>query len=258
MEKYTQHIQNEVRLLTQAQVEPDFVFAFQKFCNRDHRIYSDAEVKALPETFAYNRHIEEWKLRQKSLKRFQKYLDKKEKGPLKILDLGCGNGWFSAQLAQREHVEVDGLDISMFLLEQAARVFQAPGLRFLYGDVFQDIIPADTYDLIILNDVIQYFPNLVELLNRCEHIGKEEVEIHIIDSHLYPASKIESEIEATRTYYTELRSEDIHPYLHYHQKDELEIFRTDVLYKPSSWGKLFSSKPRFKNFDRPWIRVRKW
>lgn len=258
MEKYTQHVQHEIPMLTKAQVEPDFVLAFQKVCNREHRIYSDAEVKALPRTFAYNRHIEEWKLREKSLKRFQKYLEKKEKTPLKVLDIGCGNGWFSSQLAQYEHIQVDGVDVSMFLLEQATRVFQAPNIRFFYGDVFEDIFPPDTYDLVILNDVIQFFPDLVELLNRCEYFGTEQVEIHIIDSHLYTPGKTEAEIVATRDFYTELRSEDILPYINYHQKDQLEIFRTDYLYKPMALSKMFSNKPKFKNFDRPWIRIRKW
>ena len=70
---------------------------------KENRIYSDDEIKLLPYASKINPHKNEWALRTKSFLRFREYLSHK-KSKLNILDLGCGNGWFTGQLAKEfEH-----------------------------------------------------------------------------------------------------------------------------------------------------------
>src|SRR5688572_18830814 len=84
---------------------PVFEKLYLQVRKAEQRLYSDDEVKSLPGIFSSHPHIEEWKQRKVSCERIIKYLDKKQK-PLKILEIGCGNGWFSAQLAKRSSWKV--------------------------------------------------------------------------------------------------------------------------------------------------------
>jgi SAM-dependent methyltransferase len=66
------------------------------------RLYSDAELAALPCVCEGHPLYDEWKIRKKSCQRLIVYLQQKASG-LKILEIGCGNGWLAAQLAKTRH-----------------------------------------------------------------------------------------------------------------------------------------------------------
>ncbi|HET6768518.1 MAG TPA: hypothetical protein VFH08_14000, partial [Chitinophagaceae bacterium] len=66
---------------------------------KEQRLYTDGEVRNLPQVPVTHLHFKEWLVRKRSCDRLIKYLDKKNKR-LHILEIGCGNGWLSAQLAK--------------------------------------------------------------------------------------------------------------------------------------------------------------
>ena len=76
--------------------------------------------------------------------------------PRRILDIGCGFGQVSWQMAMRWPLaEVTGLDISPRSIALASRVFQAPNLA--YATTALDALDADPgYDLITLIDVYEH------------------------------------------------------------------------------------------------------
>lgn len=71
--------------------------------------------------------------------------------PLKVLDMGCGDGIVSAWLAQRGH-HVTAVDISAFAVEACKRTLAANGLegRVLRSDVFS-ALEGEQFDWIISN-----------------------------------------------------------------------------------------------------------
>ena len=80
-----------------------------------------------------------------------------------IVDLGCGTGEQTAQLARRfPQAQVLGLDSSPEMLAQAA-AHTRPGLRFEQGDIGQ---LAGEYDLIYSNAALQWLPDHPALLAR--------------------------------------------------------------------------------------------
>lgn len=77
--------------------------------------------------------------------------DSLPKKPLKVLDMGCGDGIVSAWLAQRGH-HVTAVDISAFAVEACKRTLAANGLegRVLSSDVFS-ALEGEQFDWIISN-----------------------------------------------------------------------------------------------------------
>src|SRR5450631_3041834 len=76
----------------------------------ENRLCTDEELMRLPDISAGHSHYKEWQLRKKSALRLVHYLADKDQD-LEILEVGCGNGWLSHQLAEIPGTEVTGLDI---------------------------------------------------------------------------------------------------------------------------------------------------
>ena len=77
--------------------------------------------------------------------------DSLPKKPLKVLDMGCGDGIVSALLAQRGHL-VTAVDVSAFAIEACKRTLTANGLegRVLCSDVFS-ALEGEQFDWIVSN-----------------------------------------------------------------------------------------------------------
>jgi trans-aconitate 2-methyltransferase len=80
---------------------------------------------------------------------------------LKVVDLGCGTGELTRQLADKlPKSHVTGLDSSEQMLEKAAS-FSSPNLHFIQGDQSQ---LTDEWDLIFSNAALQWSENHAELM----------------------------------------------------------------------------------------------
>lgn len=80
---------------------------------------------------------------------------------LKVVDLGCGTGELTRQLADAlPNSDVTGLDLSPQMLEKAAS-FASPGLRFERGDQTQ---LTGEWDLIFSNAALHWSENHAELI----------------------------------------------------------------------------------------------
>ncbi|WP_338834935.1 2-methoxy-6-polyprenyl-1,4-benzoquinol methylase, mitochondrial [Moorella humiferrea] len=78
-----------------------------------------------------------------------------------ILDVGCGTGNFSLELA-RLGVEVTGIDISEPMLETARRKAAAAGLEleFLHADAMNLPFADNTFDKIVSVTALEFAPDL--------------------------------------------------------------------------------------------------
>lgn len=220
---------------------------YLRVLRKENRIYSDAEIKELPNTFFYNLHRQEWELRAKSIARLLKYLSKNQ-SPSRILDLGCGNGWLSDRLARMEQFEVWAMDINLFELQQASRVFSRSNLHFCYGDLFEEIFPTDHFDCIILSQSIEYFPDLAQLLNRCRYFMKSGGEIHIIESPLYQEKELEQARTNSHRHFENIGVPEMSAVYFHHPKAALAPFDYQFLYRSR---KLFGPK----DSPYPWIKI---
>lgn len=199
---------------------------------REKRMYTDEEVMWLPDVSSDHVHRQEWKVRKASCQRLTRYLANKKK-PLKILEVGCGNGWLSYHLSQIPHSNVVGLDVNFFELQQASRVFAAtPNLCFIYGDL--NDVQNDKFDIIVFAASIQYFRSFSDIMKlaliRLDTCG----EIHIIDSHFYYQTEVEEARQRSRKYFDSKGFDKMDGFYFHHSLIDLDQFHAEILFNPNS------------------------
>jgi len=244
--------------------QSDFSNAYVKVRKKENRILTDEEIAILP---YLKKH--EWPLREKSTERFLQYIAAKNK-PLHILEIGCGNGWFSHKIAiLAKKNKIVGLDVNSQELKQATRVFQKENLYFIYGDIFKiKGTLKQQFDIIVLNSAAQYFPDFKALLNTLLTFLKPEGEVHIIDSPFYKTSEIENAKQNTLTYYTNLGFPEMSKNYHHHEVSKIADF--DILYEykrniinkilrkkdsPFSWYRLKKNNSKYIYKDNYYINI---
>ena len=208
---------------------------------KEGRVYTDEEVSVLPSIDKAHPNYAEWKIRKRSFKKLLSYI--KNKGTaLNILEVGCGNGWLSAQLASINNAEVIGTDINNTELEQAKRVFhQQQDLSFVNCDI-RDRVPGDKkFDIILFAASIQYFSSLKEILTVALENLAPGGEVHILDSHFYRQYEIEAARQRTKDYYASMAFDVLTNYYYHHSLEELLFYEYKTLQDPYSWKNKFSS-----------------
>lgn len=152
---------------------------------KEGRIYTDEQVAKLPYLDKVHPHYAEWQTRANSLKRLMNYLKGKNR-TLSILEVGCGNGWLTAQLAANIPGEAFGTDINSLELEQAKRVFYPlHNLHFFKADIRKYDFENKKFDIIVFAAAVQYFSSLDEIIAAAKHLLNKNGEIHLIDSMFY-------------------------------------------------------------------------
>ena len=235
-----------------SEVDKTFETLYLQVRKKEKRLYSDEEVKLLPYASKRNLHKNEWALRTKSFLRFKKYLSQK-KSKLNILDLGCGNGWFTGQLAKEFDHNYFCIDVNLPELEQAARIFNNDNITFIYADIAKTALPTNTFDIVILNSALQYFPNVSSLMKEIFFISKSYVEVHIIDTPFYNASEIMQARNRTQKYYLSINYPEMASKYFHHTIDEFKYLRFSSLYNPGSLKNKLSNFIFEKDSPFPWI-----
>ena len=237
-----------------SEVDESFEKLYLQVRKKGGRLYSDDEVKLLPYASKRNPHKQEWALKTKSFLRFKKYLSQKKSG-LNILDLGCGNGWLTGQLAKEFRHNYFCIDINLTELEQAARVFKDDNIKFIYANILTTTLPANTFSLVIINSALQYFHNIPLLMKELFFISKPSAEIHIIDTPFYRASELIHEKKKTLKYYHSIGFPDMVNKYSHHSADELKYLRFKYLYNPNLMKNKLSNFIFEKDSPFPWIVV---
>ena len=200
---------------------------------QEQRLYSDDELKDLPTINTGHLHYREWKIRRQSSSRLISYLRQK-KSPLQILEIGCGNGWLGAKLAEIDRSEVTGIDINGEDLRQAQRVFRKSNLQFREMEFDPAKFAATPFDIVVFASSIQYFSPLKTMLNKVQRCMTEGGEIHILDTHFYKASEIADAEMRSRNYYSGLGYPTMSEFYFHHQLSDLAGLSYKVMYNPTN------------------------
>ena len=237
-----------------SEINNEFEKIYLKVREKENRIFSDAELKQLPFASELNPHKKEWDLRAKSFQRFKEYL-KSKKQNFDILDLGCGNGWFSGQLSKSFNHNFHCVDVNLTELKQGRNIFNSEQIKFIYADIFKADIPSAFFDIIIINAAVQYFPDIKRLMEKLLTLINENGEIHIVDSPFYSEIEVDNARKRTFDYYHSIGFPEMMKNYFHHSFSELSEFNNEVLYKPNSLNKKVMRLFSIKDSPFPWIKI---
>ncbi|KIC93759.1 class I SAM-dependent methyltransferase [Flavihumibacter solisilvae] len=210
---------------------------------QEQRLYSDDELRELPDIHSGHIHYHEWKIRRQSSLRLAKYLMRK-KSPIQILEIGCGNGWLAARLAGIEGSTVTAIDINGEEIRQAKRVFHKTNLDFREMDFDPEGFPGTAFDIVVFAASLQYFSPLKSILDNVLKCMADDGEIHILDTHFYKASELADAANRSCNYYTGRGYPAMAEYYFHHQIQELDGLNYKIMYNPQNLlNRLFVRNP---------------
>jgi len=220
---------------------------------KEGHLLTDGQVIALPEKAPDPSFMKLWKMRKESSETVIKNLRAKNK-KLTILELGCGNGWFSHALSQIPDSEVLGMDLNFTELNQASRLFSNKNLNFAFGDIEKDILVSESFDIITLNASIQYFQSAPNLLNTLVPLLKIQGEIHILDSPFHKSVADQKEArERSRIYFEKMGESEMMNHFHHLLWSEIETHNPEIhFFNRSRLKKIL----RIPQNPMPWIIIR--
>lgn len=97
-----------------------------------------------------------------------------------ILDVGCGAGELWNYLTEEEKESYLGVDISSVAIEKAG----SKSNHFIETDI-NNYYPAESFDCIVLNEVLYYIKNPIQLINRLLSALNSEG-IMVISMYMHP------------------------------------------------------------------------
>jgi len=232
-------------------VETDFIFKIERnveaksgddafvdlyigLRRKEGRIYTDEELKQLPDISPNHPLAGEWTLRRNSAAEIFVY-HLMQKKPFDILEVGCGNGWLTHKLSTIKRCRATGVDINEPELQQAKRVFgHSDHLRFIKGDIREGVLHNQHFDVIIFAASIQYFDSLEGILDCALKLLAPGGKIHIIDSFFYKQSQQHAARMRSRNYFEKLGFPGMFGYYFHHSFSDLKKFRYKMLFTPEN------------------------
>lgn len=227
--------------------EEPFVAEYLKLRQREGRLYPDEVVRCLPYAPATAGHAQEWRLRARSARRLRRYLEQRR--PLRLLEVGCGNGWLSHYLSLLPGTEVLGIDVNGTELAQAQRLFRRSNLFF--ENTTLDLLNADGFDCILFAASFQYFYDVPLVLRACFQRLVRGGSVHIVDTHFYSEAQRADARARSAGYFAARQAPAMVGYYHHHCLADLAPYRYHLANPASDrlralFGTVF-----------PWIQIEK-
>ncbi|HEV7677541.1 MAG TPA: class I SAM-dependent methyltransferase [Candidatus Dormibacteraeota bacterium] len=215
----------------------------------------DEIVAALPSVPRDHPLHDEWLLRADSSARLLAYLSTK-RGPLRIVDAGCGNGWLAHRIAGIEGASVVGVDVNEVELDQARRVFgEHPTLRFLAHDFAASPLPVEPLDIVVLASAVQYVAAPGALIARLLAALQPGGEVHVIDTPVYDDGALAAARLRTARHYAQIGVPEMIGAYHHHAWSAFAALPMEVLHDRTgavhrmAWRRLHRRHSPF-----PWLR----
>ena len=106
---------------------------------------------------------------------------------MKVLEVGCGVGWLSAQIADRFQATVTSIDFNQVAIDTAQKAADSLGLNVKYevADLFK-FEPNEKFDICISLGVLHHTNNCIAAIQRCvENYVKPGGDFYVGLYHLF-------------------------------------------------------------------------
>lgn len=89
--------------------------------------------------------------------------------PRRILDLGCGTGWFTRKIAQTWPCQVTGVDLSPGMIKQASE-WSEQGIELMVADAESLPFPSNSFDVVFSNLMVQWCDDPRTVFAECRRV----------------------------------------------------------------------------------------
>lgn len=95
------------------------------------------------------------------------------KKPKRILDVGCGRGFYVQTLSEIKSVErIDGIEIEPEYLAQAKKTVQSPKVHLQLGSVYELPFKSRSFDMVVLSEVLEHLTDEASALAEIKRVLK--------------------------------------------------------------------------------------
>lgn len=199
---------------------------------REGRRLGVEAVRRLPDPPPGSPHAREWRTRAASADRLLSHLSGRRART--VLDLGCGTGWLAARMARTLGARVTGVDVNRSELALAAEAFDGvAGLELVLADVFEDVLPRESFDAAVVASAAQYFPDLPRLVTRLFELLAPGGEVLLFDGPLWrSAAEAAGARGRSRLHYESVGTPGLAEAFHHHERAALAPFSPRWYYLP--------------------------
>ena len=164
-----------------------------------------------------------------------------------ILDVGCGNGALSYDLAHKAK-KVIGMDINARCLIIANKQFKRINIEYMLGDIIKfDFNKMNKIDCAVISNVLEHIKDRSRFLTRIKKISNRMlIRVPLINRDWITAYKKEMGVQwrLDKTHFTEYTFESF----------EKEIFKAGLVIKDYKieWGEIYAAVKPGKNKNEIW------
>jgi SAM-dependent methyltransferase len=157
-----------------------------------------------------------------------------------VLDVGCGTGALTFDLAQKAGVKVMGIDLIESNIKRARNEYPHPQVEYMVGDALQDL-PQRRFDAVVLSNVLEHIENRVEFLSsllRTARPGRLLLRVPLFERDWRVPLKKELKVEwrLDSTHYTEYTQKTF--------EAELSAAGFGITYQETRFGEIWAeAKP---------------
>ena len=186
-------------------------------------------LENLPFRDVTRRHTTEWKVKARSMVALLGVLDLQK--PLRVFDLGCGNGWLSHQLAIRGHdvyaVDV-ALDDTVGLGAAGVYVRLGPPFQRVWADLERLPVQSASVDAVVCNASLHYARDVRVSLRNIARVLRPGGFLAILNSpvHTRPTSAARAQADfRARLRSLEASHEVVSTYHHFTRSELVSVHR---------------------------------
>lgn len=178
---------------------------------------------------------EELHPKHRIMKYHQWFVDNIKRGWI-VLDIGCGNGALSYDLATKKAKKVIGIDINKKNIDIAIKTFKSDNIKYLCTDInTYQFTTIKKFHCVILSNVLEHIKNRVKILKKASQLSKMIlIRVPMINRDWITLYKREMNVEwrLDQTHYIEYTLEEF--------QNEIKKAGLKIKSYKIQWGELYA------------------
>jgi len=152
-----------------------------------------------------------------------------------VIDIGCGNGALTQDMAIRGGAKVTGIELSESSFLEAKQKYGHHRLRYLHGDVLKDL-PDENFEVAVMSNVLEHLENRVDFLREAQLKLKPNrwllrLPLYERDWRVPLMDELGVDYRLDKTHYIEYTQEGL--------AKEIEQAGLKIIYQEIRWGEIW-------------------